>query len=373
MNFSLKTRLGMSLASIAALMVGLTACSTPNQTTNAPTGGSGTATSGNSAPAGGGSAASINGAGATAPNPVYQRWFQDYNKQNPGVQISYDSVGSGAGVQRFVQQVVDFAGTDDPLKAEDRAKIPAERGGAVQIPSTGLFVVLAYNLQGVDNLKLSREAYCGIVDGSIKTWNDAKIAKDNPGVNLPSSPVTFVHRSDGSGTTAIFTRHIAKACPNWKGGSGKTVEWPTGTGAKGSDGVAAQVQQTPGGIGYVEYSYASQNKLKSATLQNKSGDFIAATPESAAKAFVGAKVPEDFAVTVPDPEQKDAYPIVSLTYILLYQQPKDAAKAKAFNEFMKWAYTNGSQAATELGYVPLPQEISTKAAEALNNVKVANK
>ena len=370
MVFSLKKiQLGFSLPSLALLIMGLASCAP--QTTNAPPQGATDSPAGTTASAPGGSTITIAGAGATAPNPLYQRWFQEYNQQNPNVQISYDSVGSGAGVKRFLDQTVDFGATDDPIKEEDRAKLPADRGKVIQVPSTGLFVVMAHNLEGVNYLKLSREALCGIVDGSIKSWDDPKIAKDNPGVK--AAPVTFVHRSDGSGTTAIFTRHIEKACPNWTKGAGKTVEWPTGTGGKGSDGVTAQVQQTPGAIGYVEYSYAKENNLKMASLQNKSGAFIAPTPEAASKSLEGAQVPADFAVSVPDPDGKDAYPIVSLTYLLLYENPRDPAKAKAFNDFLRWAYSNGGKSASELGYIPLPADISTKAASALDTIKVAAK
>ena len=361
--------MGVSLSSLAALM-GLASCAPQAANTPPPQGAGGTATSSSTAPAAGG-AASINGAGATAPNLLYQRWFQEYNKKNPAVQISYDSVGSGAGVKRFIDQTVDFAATDDPLKAEDRGKVPADRGKAIQVPATGLFVVMAYNAPGLTDLKLSREAFCGIVDGSIKTWDDPKIKANNP--SAPSLPLTFVHRSDGSGTTAIFTNHIVKACPNWKLGAGKTVEWPAGTGAKGSEGVTAQIQQTGGAIGYTEYSYSKQNNLATASLQNKSGAFVAPTPESAAKALEGATLPADFALKIPDPEAKDAYPIVSLTYLLLYENPKDQAKAKAFNEFLKWAYSDGKAFATELGYLPLPEDISTKASTAIDTIKVAAK
>ena len=359
-----KIHLGVSLSSLAALVMGLAACAP--QTANTPSQGAGSSPAAPSAS--GGASGQINGAGATAPNLLYQRWFQEYNKKT-GVQISYDSVGSGAGVKRFLDQTVDFGATDDPLKDEDRTKLPAERGKAIQVPSTGVFIVMSYNQPGLTELKLSREAFCGIVDGSIKSWDDPKIKKDNP--NAPSQPLTFVHRSDGSGTTAIFTNHIVKACPNWKAGSGKTVEWAAGTGAKGNEGVTAQIQQTAGGIGYIEYSFAKQNNLPTASLQNKSGAFIQPTPESATKALEGAPVSDTLTVKVPDPEGKDAYPIVSLTYLLLYQNPKDAAKAKTFNEFLKWAYSDGKPFTTELGFIPLPSEIATKAASALETIKVA--
>lgn len=363
-----QTRRTLFSTSAIALMVGLASC-TPNTPTAPPPQAGG---SPGAAPAAGGNTLSISGAGASAPNPLYQRWFQEYNRQNPNVQISYDSVGSGAGIKRFLDQTVNFGATDAPLKEDERKQLPAARGQAVQVPSTGLFVVFAYNLDGVDNLRLSRESFCGIADGSIKTWNDPKLVADNAGVNLPSDPITFVHRSDGSGTTDIFTSHLDEACPNWKAGSGKTVEWPTGTGAKGNEGVSAQIQQNRGTIGYTEYSFANETKLKMASIQNKAGDFINPTPEAAARALVGAQVPADFALSVPDPEQKDAYPIVSLTWLLFYQNPQEPAKAAAMTEFMKWAYSaEGKRLATELGYIPLPDDLSTKAVAALDTIKVA--
>jgi phosphate transport system substrate-binding protein len=369
MAFSLSATCWRFSVPAIALALGLASC-TP-QTPSAPPS---TSTGSSPAPAsGGGATISISGAGSTAANPLYQRWFQEYNKVNPNVQISYDSVGSGAGVKRFIDQTVDFGATDAVLKPEERAQLPAARGKAIQVPTTGIFVVFAYNLDGVDNLKLSREAFCGITDGSIKTWNDPKIAKDNAGVNLPNQPITFVHRSDGSGTTDIFTKHIVKACPNWKAGSGKTIEWPTGTGGKGNEGVSANIQQNKGSIGYTEYSYAMQVKLKTVTLQNKAGTFVTPTPDAAAKALSGVTVPADYAVKVPDPEATDAYPIVSLTWVLLYEQPQDLAKAKALTEFLKWAYKDGKQYATELGYIPLPDELVTKISGTLDTIKVAAK
>ncbi len=356
---------------VFALMAGLASCAP--QTANAPSATGGTTASPAATTAAGGTTISISGAGASAPNPLYQRWFQEYNKANPTVQVSYQSVGSGAGIKQFLAETVDFGATDSPLKDEERKELKAERGKAIQVPTTGLFVVFAYNLEGVDGLKLSRETFCGIVDGTIKTWDDAKIAKDNAGVKLPSAPITFVHRSDGSGTTSIFTKHIVKACPNWKAGDGKTVEWPTGTGAKGNEGVTAQIQQTKGAIGYTEFSTAKEAGLKMASIQNKAGEFITPSPDAAAKALVGAKLPDDFALKVPDPEQKDAYPIVSLTWVLLYENPKEPAKAKAFVDVLKWTTKEGKSFATDLGYIPLPEEVTAKVLAALDTVKVAAK
>lgn len=358
-------------ASAIALAASLASCA-PSAPPTAP-GASGTGAS-PAARADAGGKISITGAGSTAANPIYQRWFADYKKVDPNVQISYQSVGSGAGVKQFLEQTIDFGASDAPLKDEEIAKYPKDRGsGPVQVPTTGVFLVMPYNLDGVDNLKLSREAYCGIVDGSIKTWNDPKIAKANSGAKLPSSPITFVHRSDGSGTTDIFTNHVAKACPNWKAGAGKSVEWPTGQGAKGNEGVTAQIQQTPSAIGYTEYSYAQENKLKMAVLQNKAGEFITPSPEAAAKSLEGAKLDSRLAVSIPDPEAKGAYPIISLTYMLLYEQYPDAKKAETLKKVVNWALTDGKAAAIELGYIPLPSEVVTKVAAQLDTIKVASK
>jgi phosphate transport system substrate-binding protein len=362
-NFLSTTKAAVSLPIGLALSLGIVSC-TPQTPTAAP---GAMKTEASSAPAAaGGKTIALSGAGATAPNPVYQAWFAAYNKKNPNVQISYQSVGSGAGVKQFLAQTVDFGATDSALKAEEREKYPASAGKPIQVASTGLFVVFAYNLDGVKDLKLSREAYCGIVDGSIKKWSDEKIKKSNPGVTLPDIDVTFVHRSDGSGTTSIFTKHLVKACPNWKAGADKSVEWPVGTGAKGNEGVTAQLQQTKGAIGYTEFSNAKGANLTMAALENKAGEFIVPSPESAAKALTGVKIPDDFAVSIPDPEAKDAYSIVSLTWLLFYSTPKDPAKSDALKSFTKWALTEGKPLAAELGYIPLPEEVVSKVVEALD-------
>jgi phosphate transport system substrate-binding protein len=350
-----------SLASIA-LGLGLTACAPSTQ--QAPTAPGGV--SSGTAPA---AAANIKGAGATAPYPLYQKWFADFGKAN-NVQIGYESVGSGAGIKQFLAETVDFGATDSALKADERSKFPAKRGKAIQVPATGLFIVLAYNLEGVANLKLSREAFCGIVDGSVKTWNDPKIAKDNAGVTLPDVPVTFITRSDGSGTTSIFSKHIKKACPNWALEPAKSVEWGIGIGAKGNEGVTAQIQQTKGSVGYTEYSYAKENKLAMATVQNKAGEFVIPSPESASQAMVGVTVPDDFAVSIPDPEAKGAYPIVSLTWLLFYETYPDQTKVTNIKNFMKWALKDGKAAVLDLGYVPLPDEVGMKALAAVEAIKV---
>jgi phosphate transport system substrate-binding protein len=358
------------LYTLTALTIGLTvsACtpSSPDVATP-PSGDTATPTAGSS-PAGGSS--SLSGAGASFPAPLYQRWFADYNKANPGTQISYQSVGSGAGVEQFLAGTVDFGATDAPLKDEERAKFKTKYSAEpIQIPMTGGSVVFAYNLEGVKDLKLSRAAYCGIAAGKITKWNDAAIAKANPGAKLPDQTIQFVHRSDGSGTTYQFTTHLKAACPIWTAGANKSVSWPAGTGAKGNEGVAAQIQQTPSSIGYVEYAYGKQTSLAMAAIENKSGKIITPSPESGAEAFAGEKVPADLALTVPDSANPKAYPISGLTWLLLYPQSKDAAKTTALKAVVDWSLTTGKATATELGYVPLEAGLVTKVKEELAKVK----
>ena len=334
---------------------------TPPSGTAAPTAGT--------TPASGGNSSSLSGAGASFPAPLYQRWFADYNKANPGTQISYQSVGSGAGVEQFLAGTVDFGATDAPLKAEERTKFKAKYSAEpIQIPMTGGSVVFAYNLEGVKDLKLSRAAYCGIAAGKITKWNDPAIAKANPGAKLPDQTIQFVHRSDGSGTTYQFTTHLKAACPIWTAGANKSVSWPVGTGAKGNEGVAAQIKQTANSIGYVEYSYGKQTELLMAAIENKSGKMIAPSPEAGAAAFAGEKVPADLALTVPDSANPKAYPISGLTWLLLYPQ-KDAAKQTALKKVVDWSLTTGKATATELGYVPLEDELVKKVKAELDKVK----
>ena len=358
--------------SLAALVFGLAACNSSSPTGSESPDSTGSSPAASSQAASG-SKVTLNGAGASLPNPLYQKWFAEYNKQNPNIQISYQSVGSGAGINQFLEQTVDFGATDSPLKDEERAKFPAERGKAIQIPTTAGVIVFAYNLEGVDGLKLPRTVYCGIVDGSIKKWNDPKIAAANTGAKLPDQDITFVHRSDGSGTTSIFTKHIEKACPNWKAGSGKSVEWPTGVGAKGNEGVSAQISQSVGTIGYTELSYAREVKLKMAAIENKAGEIIEPTPEAAAKALAGITLKEDMSASVPDPEAKGAYPIFGLTYLLLYENYPDQAKADALKGLVKWALKDGGKYADELGYLPIPTEVADKVVATLDTIKVASK
>jgi len=355
------------LASLAAFSMAAAVACTPNASegpsANAPA-------ASPAAGGGGGAAVSLSGAGASFPAPLYQRWFVDYNRENPNTQISYQSVGSGAGVEQFLAGTVDFGATDAPLNDENKAQFREKYGAdPIQVPVTGGSVVMAYNLDGVDNLQLPREVYCGIVTGEITQWNDPAIAAANQGANLPDAQIQFVHRSDGSGTTFAFTNHLAAACPNWKAGANKSVEWPTGTGAKGNEGVTAQIQQTPGAIGYTEYSYAKENGLQMAALENRSGNIIEPTPEAGSLAFEGQTVPEDFALLVPDPASAQAYPITTLTWLLLYPEYQDAAKGEAIRNVVTWTLDNGKAAANDLGYLPVEGDLAGRVKEKVGTIK----
>ena len=365
----LRRTLGISIVLIMGATISACTPKSPDVATP-PTGGTGTTPVASSPASGGGASSSLSGAGASFPAPLYQRWFADYNKANPSTQISYQSVGSGAGIEQFLAGTVDFGATDAPLKAEERAKFKAKYSAEpIQVPMTGGSVVFAYNLDGVKDLKLSRAAYCGIAAGKITKWNDPEIAKANTGAKLPDQTIQFVHRSDGSGTTYQFTTHLKAACPVWTAGANKSVSWPVGTGAKGNEGIAAQIQQTPNSIGYVEYAYGKQTGLTMAAIENKSGKLIVPSPEAGAEAFVGQTVPADLALSVPDSTNPKAYPISGLTWLLLYPQSKDAAKQTTLKAVIDWSLTTGKATATELGYVPLDTELTAKVKAELAKVK----
>lgn len=312
---------------------------------------------------------SLTGAGATFPAPLYSRWFFDLNKKYPDLQVNYQSVGSGAGVEQFIQGTVDFGASDVAMTDEEIQKVPADKG-VLMLPVTAGSIVLAYNLSDVPELKLSREVYSDILLGKIKSWNDPKIAADNPGAKLPNEPITVIYRSDGSGTTGVFTKHMSAISPEWKSkvGEGKTVNWPVGVGAKGNEGVTAQITQTPGSIGYIEYGYAKQNNLKFAALENKAGKFVVDTAASASKTLEAVTLPENFRAFIADPEGEDSYPIVSYTWLLVYKKYPDATKAKAMEATIEYALTEGQKISAELGYVPLPANVVQKVAAAADAI-----
>lgn len=355
------------LAPVLALSIGLASC-----------GGSDTATTDTGTTEGGddtttvasGESVSLTGAGASFPAPLYQRWFSEYNKQNPNVQVTYQSVGSGAGVEQFLQQTVDFGASDVAMKDEEIEQVEPEPG-VVMLPMTAGSIVLAYNLPDLEELRLSRQVYTDILLGNITQWNDPAIAEINPDVELPDSEITVVHRSDGSGTTGVFTQHLAAISPDWEQqvGSGKTVEWPVGVGAKGNEGVTAQILQTEGSLGYVEYGYAKQQNIPVASLENQSGNYIAPTTESAAQALSAATLPENLRAFVTDPEGDDSYPIVTYTWLLAYENYDDPEKLDAFKEVINWSLTEGQAYAEELGYIPLPDNVVAKVEEALNQIE----
>jgi phosphate transport system substrate-binding protein len=324
-------------------------------------------TGGGPAPAGGNVA--LTGAGATFPFPLYTKWIAEYAKKNPGVAINYQSIGSGGGIRQITEKTVDFGASDAPMSDEqlDKAK------GMVHVPTCLGAVGVAYNIEGVSTgLKLTPDTLSGIFLGEIKQWDDPKLKADNPDAKLPAKPIATVHRSDGSGTTKIFLDYLSAVSPAWaKGpGSGTSVSWPTGLGAKGNEGVSGQIKSQPDSIGYIELAYAMQNNMPMATLKNKAGKFVAPTLESITAAARGAaaKIPEDLRVSIVNADGDDAYPISGFTYILLYGKQPDAAKGKALAGFLSWALTDGQQLTNALHYAPLPAEVVEKARKRLSTV-----
>jgi phosphate transport system substrate-binding protein len=367
--------------SATAIALSLAACGGGSTTTGStPASGDTAASSGASPVAATGTAANtklalasdvaITAAGASFPAPLYQRWFQDFNKINPKVQINYQSVGSGAGVEQFTKGTVDFGASDTAMKDDEIAKVPADKG-VILLPMTAGSIVIGYNLPDLtEPLKLPRDVYADIFAGKITKWNDPKIAAANPTAKLPDQAITVVHRSDGSGTTAVFTKHLSAISPDWKTavGDGKTVQWPVGVGAKGNEGITAQVLQTVGSIGYVEYGYAKNNNLKFASLQNKAGTFVVPSDESASQALATVPMPENLRAFIEDPEGAQSYPIVTYTWMLVPKTVTDPNKAKAIEAMVEYGLNEGQKVSSELGYVPLPQSVKEKVAAAADGI-----
>ncbi|MEH2113740.1 phosphate ABC transporter substrate-binding protein PstS [Nostoc sp.] len=371
---AIKTHRLTGSISVLALTVSLAACGgqqTPDSTATkeTPSGTATDTTASSPAKLDLGGTVKLTGAGASFPAPLYDTWFTDLNKKYPNLQVDYASVGSGAGVEQFIKGTVDFGASDVAMKDEEIQKVPADKG-VILLPVTAGSIVLSYNLPDVPELKLPRVVYADILLGKIKSWDDAQIAKANPGAKLPKQPITVVYRSDGSGTTGVFTKHLSAISPEWKSkvGEGKTVNWPVGVGAKGNEGVTAQIQQTQGSIGYVEYGYAKQNSLKFAALENKAGKFIVPSEESASKTLESVTLPPDLRAFISDPEGADSYPIVTYTWILAYKKYPNASKAKAIEAAIEYALTDGQKQATALGYVPLPANVITKVAAAADQI-----
>ncbi len=306
----------------------------------------------------------LQGAGASFPAPLYLKWFKSYSDAHPNVQVDYQSVGSGSGVKSFLDKTVDFAASDAAMKPEDMAKVD---GGVQLVPMTAGAIVLAYNLPGVDNLRLSRDAYAGIFDGKVTKWNDPTIVKSNPGAKLPDLPVSVIVRADGSGTSFVFSKHLSAISPEFDKAVGANTmpNWPVGTKSKGNEGVTASIMTTPGAIGYVEYGYANSQNLHTATLENKSGNYVGANMDSAKAALASAEIPPDFIVWVSDPAAKDAYPIVTYTWMILHKTYSDKAKLDAVKGLVNYGLTDGQKDSEALGYVPLPAAVVSKAQEAV--------
>jgi phosphate transport system substrate-binding protein len=322
----------------------------------------------------GGAAAqtTINGAGATFPNPLYSKWFSEYNKLKQ-VQINYQPIGSGGGIRQLSNQTVFFGATDGPMTPEQMQQAP---GKILHLPTVLGAVVPVYNLPGTQGeIKFNGPVIADIFLGKITKWNDPAIAKLNAGMQLPSTDITVVHRSDGSGTSYIWVDYLAKVSPEWlkKVGVNTSVNWPNGLGGKGNEGVAGLVQQTPGSLGYVELIYALQNKIAYGSVQNAEGEFVRATIQSVTAAAGAAvkNMPKDFRVSITNAPGKGVYPISSFTWLLLYENPKDKGQSKAMVDFVRWALTDGQKFAPDLGYAPLPAEVVKLEMEALNTIKVS--
>ena len=312
----------------------------------------------------------ITGAGATFPNPIYSKWFSEYNKLHPDVQINYQSIGSGGGIKQISSGTVFFGATDGPMTNDQLLAAP---GKILHFPTVLGAVVPVFNIKGVTDIKFTGTVLADIFLGKIVKWNDAAIAKINPGTTLPNTDITVVHRSDGSGTSYIWVDYLSKVSTEFKQkvGVATAVNWPVGLGGKGNEGVAGLVQQTPGSIGYVELIYAIQNKISYGPVQNASGEFINASLESvtAAAAEAAAKMPADFRVSITNASGKGVYPIASFTWLLLYENPKDKAMSKTFMDFMTWMLTDGQKFAKDLGYAPLPASVVTMEQAALKKIK----
>lgn len=311
----------------------------------------------------------LNAAGATFPNPIYQKWFSEYHREHSDVEINYQSIGSGGGIAQVKAGTVDFGASDMPL---DDTKVKQMPMPILQLPTVLGSIVPAYNVPGLNTeLKFTPQVLAGIYLGQITSWNDKAIAAANPGVNLPSTSIIVVHRSDGSGTTFVFTDYLSKISPEWKSrvGSNTSVSWPVGLGAKGNEGVAGMIRQMEGGIGYIELIYALQNHITFGPIKNASGNFVKASLESTTAAAAGAKMaPNDFRVSITNSSAKDAYPIASFTYLLIPKQWKDGTKGKTVVDFLNWMLNSGQTMVTQLDYAPLPEAVKEKELAALKDI-----
>lgn len=313
----------------------------------------------------------ITAAGATFPAPVYQKWFSDYHTAHSDVQVNYQSIGSGAGIQQLTAGTVDFGASDMPMTDAQLSKLKVK---ALHFPTVMGAVVPTYNIPGVtQELKFSGESLAGIFLGTIKKWNDPMLMKDNPGVKLPAEDIVVVHRSDGSGTSFIWTDFLSKVSPDWKSkvGASTSVSWPVGLGGQGNEGVSGTVKQTPDSIGYVELIFAVKNNMPVGLVKNSAGSYVKASLESVSAAAAGAakEMPDDFRVSITNAPGKNAYPISSFTWMLVPSEIPDAAKAKAIKAFLQWMLTEGQKSAPSLVYAALPKEVVAKETKQIAMIK----
>jgi phosphate transport system substrate-binding protein len=312
----------------------------------------------------------LNGAGATFPNPMYSKWFSEYHKLHAEVQVNYQSIGSGGGIRQVIASTVDFGASDMPMTDK---QLQEAKTKILNIPTVLGADVPAYNVPGVSgDLKFTPEALAGIFLGKISKWNDKAIAAANPGANLPDKDIIVVHRSDGSGTTFIWTDYLSKVSPEWKSqvGADTSVKWPIGLGQKGNEGVAGSIRQLSGAIGYVELIYAVQNRIAYGSVRNSAGAFVKASLEGVTAAAASApKMPDDFRVSITNAPGKDAYPISSFTWLLIPAQSKDPAKGKILADFLNWMVADGQKMTSDLSYAPLPENVAAKVKEAIKQVK----
>lgn len=311
----------------------------------------------------------LNGAGATFPYPMYSKWFSEYHKIHPDIEINYQSIGSGGGIRQVLAQTVDFGASDGPMTDEQLSQAKVK---ILHIPTVLGADVPAYNVPGVkDELKFTPQALADIFLGKITSWNDPVLTKANPGVSLPNLPIIVVHRSDGSGTTYIWTDYLSKISSEWQGqaGKGTSVKWPVGLGGKGNEGVAGLVRQMEGSLGYIELIYAIQNNITYGLVQNASGSFVKANLAGVTAAAASVKsMPADFRVSITNAPGKDSYPISSFTWLLIPVQSKDASRAKVLSDFLTWMLDSGEGMTKQLAYAPLPDNVSTKVRDAIKQV-----
>jgi phosphate transport system substrate-binding protein len=317
------------------------------------------------------SAETINAAGATFPAPIYQKWFEDFHKAHADIQINYQAIGSGGGIRQLTEGTVDFGASDMPMTDEQLSKVTKSK--VLHFPTVLGGIVPTYNVAGAASLKFSGDTLAGIYLGNIKKWNDAALKKDNPGVNLPNEDITVVHRSDGSGTSFVFSDYLSKVSPEWKMkvGANTSVNWPVGLGGKGNEGVAGLVKETPNSIGYVELIYAVQNKMEYGSMKNAAGNFVKADVTTVTEAAAGAAkdMPDDFRVSITNAPGKNAYPISSFTWLLIPDKIDDATKKKSIKDFLTWMMTTGQADAPALSYAPLPKPVVAKEQKQLALIK----